>query len=188
MEDLQQYEQPSFERPIPGESLTTNPENPMPFEKGFKISNLSDGINTLFLKITEEDNLKPLLDSIQAKVPITDLVHYMLFEGFRKGMWNPDMMLLLAEPAVYMLVAFSERASIDYVLYAGEEEEEEESELTEEDRLELNRKFSSIIQKQIQGGKRVTSLPAEIQERLESFEIPEEFEEPSLMARTEESI
>ena len=176
MEDLQQYEQPSFERPIPGESLTTNPENPMPFEKGFKISNLSDGINTLFLKITEEGNLKPLLDSIQAKVPITDLVHYMLFEGFRKGMWNPDMMLLLAEPAVYMLVAFSERASIDYVLYAGE------------DRLELNRKFSSIIQKQIQGGKRVTSLPAEIQERLESFEIPEEFEEPSLMARTEESI
>ena len=45
-----------------------------------------------------------------------------------------------------------------------------------------------IIQKQIQGGKRVTSLPAEIQERLEEFKMPVEFEETSLMAKTEETI
>jgi len=188
MEDLQQYEQPSFERPIPGESLTNDLDNPLPFEQVPKIVTLSDAINTLFLKVTEEGNLKPLLESIQAKIPITDLVHYILFEGFRKGMWNPDLMLLLAEPAVYMLIAFAERANIDYILYAGEEEEEEESELTEEERIEINRKFAEIIQKQIQGGKRVTSLPAEIQERLEEFKMPVEFEETSLMAKTEETI
>ena len=60
--------------------------------------------------------------------------------------------------------------------------------MTEEERIEINRKFSEIIQKQIQGGKKVTSLPAEIQERLEEFKMPVEFEETSLMAKTEESI
>jgi len=188
MENLKTNMQPTFEGPVPGQSLTSSPDNMLPFEQAPKVSTLSDGINILFLKLTEEGRLQPLLESIEAKIPITDLVHYILFEGFRKGTWNPDLMLLLAEPAVYMLIAFAERASIDYVLYAGEEEEEEESELTEEERIEINRKFSEIIQDKIKGGKKVTSLPAEIQERLEEFKMPEEFEEQSLMAKTEETI
>ena len=184
--DLNTYRVPSFERAIPGQSLTDDPENPAPYEKPFQVSTLMDGINTLFLKITDEDSFPSILEAMKSKIPITDIAHYMLFEGFRKGIWNPDLMLLMAEPSIYMLIAFAERASIDYVLYDGEEEEIEE--LSEEERIEMNRKFSTIIENQIRNKNRVSSLPAEIQERIEDFKIQEEFKEKSLMDKTEESI
>ena len=44
--DLNTYRVPSFERAIPGQSLTDDPENPAPYEKPFQVSTLMDGINT----------------------------------------------------------------------------------------------------------------------------------------------
>ena len=52
----------------------------------------------------------------------------LLFKGFSEGKWNPDLLVLLAEPTAYMLMALAERADIDFVIYSGEEEEEDEQE------------------------------------------------------------
>ncbi len=165
--DLGTIRTPDFEKPIPGQGLMSDPENPMAFEKPAEISTLSDAINKVFLTVTAEDSFESILTSIKDGIPITELTHYLLFEGFRKGMWNPDLMLMLAEPVMFMLIAFAEKASIDYVLYEGEEEEEE-GELSDEEKIELNQRFTQLIEQQLRNGSKVSTLPSEMQERLES--------------------
>jgi len=83
---------------------------------------------------------------------------------------------------MFMLIAFAEKASIDYVLYEGEEEE---LELSDEEKIELNQRFTQIIEQQLRNGSRVSALPSELQERLTELEIPEQFKEKSLMEKTE---
>jgi hypothetical protein len=182
--DLGTIRTPDFEKPIPGQGLMSDPENPMAFEKPVAISTLSDGINKVFLTVTEEGSFESILNSMKAGIAITELTHFILFEGFRKGMWNPDLMLMLAEPVMFMLIAFAEKASIDYVLYEGEEEEEE-GELSDEEKIELNQRFTQLIEQQLRNGSKVSTLPSEMQERLEELEIPEQFKEKSLMEKTE---
>ena len=183
--DLGTVRTPDFEKPIPGQGLMADPENPMAFEKPAEISTLSDAINKVFLTVTAEDSFEGILKSIKDGIAITELTHYILFEGFRKGMWNPDLMLMLAEPTMFMLIAFAEKASIDYVLYEGEEEE---LELSDEEKIELNQRFTQIIEQQLRNGSRVSALPSELQERLTELEIPEQFKEKSLMEKTETTI
>ena len=181
--DLGTIRTPDFEKPIPGQGLMADPENPMAFEKSAEISTLSDGINKVFLTVTAEDSFEGILKSIKDGIAITELTHYILFEGFRKGMWNPDLMLMLAEPTMFMLIAFAEKASIDYVLYEGEEEEEET--LSNEEKIELHQRFTQLIEQQLRNGSKMSALPSELQERLEELEIPEQFKEKSLMEKTE---
>ena len=180
--DLGTIRTPDFEKPIPGQGLMADPENPMAFEKPAEISTLSDAINKVFLTVTAEDSFEGILKSIKDGIAITELTHYILFEGFRKGMWNPDLMLMLAEPTMFMLIAFAEKASIDYVLYEGEEEE---LELSDEEKIELNQRFTELIEQQLRNGSKLSALPSEMQERLEELEIPEQFKEKSLMEKTE---
>jgi hypothetical protein len=47
-----------------------------------------------------------------------------LYRGYTQGLWNPDLMLLLIEPTLYLLIAIADYADIkDYVLYEGEEDD-----------------------------------------------------------------
>ena len=57
-------------------------------------------------------------------IPIMEIVQVTLFQGFSSGKWNPDLVMLLAEPLAYMIMALAERAGLDYTIYKGEEEED----------------------------------------------------------------
>ena len=57
--------------------------------------------------------------------PITDVTHMLLVAGFSKGQFNPDLMMLLIEPIMYMLMAIADKVGItDVKMYSGEEEDE----------------------------------------------------------------
>ena len=64
------------------------------------------------------------MDTIAKDTPLMDITQGILFKGFTEGKWNPDLVMLLAEPVCYMLMALAERADIDFVVYRGEEEDE----------------------------------------------------------------
>jgi len=162
-----QIAMPQFEKPIPGSSLTSSVDNPKPFEKAPEITKQADGINYLFLKLTDEEQYPKVMSSIREGVPLSEIAQLVLFEGFSQGKWNPDMVLLLFEPLIYMLMALSEKVQIEYVLYPNEEKDDEV--LDEEQSVELLRKIAEVAVKDIGRGNKVTSLPSEIQERLEKF-------------------
>lgn len=113
-----------FSAPIPGQSLTNSPEDIKPWEQAPKITNIKEGIESTFLQIVNEDTMPELLNAISKQMPIADLASTILYDGYTKGIWNPDLMMLMLEPIMYMLIALSEKAGIDYILYRGDENED----------------------------------------------------------------
>ena len=57
-----------------------------------------------------------------------DIVQVLFFQGFQDGLFNPDMMLLVAEPLAYMIAALAERADVDFVIIADDDEDEDDDE------------------------------------------------------------
>src|SRR6056300_280883 len=163
-------------RSIPGQSLTNDPEQRYEFEKAPEITNLREGIEFVFVKITSEETYPQILELVGSGISVMEITQNILYQGFDRGVWNPDLMMLLAEPTAYMIMALAERADIDYVIYQGEEEEEAaENAATgyseQESRLNEYKKTNQIPQ---------GALPEEIVEKISTMEPPQE---ESLMAR-----
>ena len=124
-EDIEEYaRQKALEirRPIPGQSLTNDPEQPWPWEGQPKFSDMNDALEYFFDKFTEEELFEDLMDLLEDGVPVMSLVEIFLQQGFQEGLFNPDLMLLLAEPLAYMLIALAERQMIDVVIMDEEGE------------------------------------------------------------------
>ena len=61
------------------------------------------------------------------EMPISDIAQMLLFTGFVKGKFNPDLMTLLIEPTMYMLLAIAEKVGIpNPTIYKDEHMDREE--------------------------------------------------------------
>lgn len=163
-------------RPIPGQSLTNDPQNPQPFETSPEFTELRDALEYIFVALTEEETYVQVMQEIGNGLPIMDFVQVFLFEGFNNGKWNPDLMLLLAEPMTYMIMALAERIDIDYIIYRGEELEDEAEEQV------LGVKGSEEVIEKIKQARGVPAgaLPEEITSAIEEMPVD------SLMAKPPE--
>lgn len=174
-------------RAVPGQSLTNNPEERFEFEKAPEITNLRDGLEFIFVAVSDEERYPILMDLVQNGVPIMEIVQTLLFQGFNKGRWNPDLMLLLAEPTAYMIMALAERAGIDYIIYQEEDEEDE----AEKSILGVDM-AKEKIQKMREARKSSTipegAIPAEIVKKIEALPEPSLMEEPTVEEESEEPI
>lgn len=167
-------------RPLPGQSLTNDPENPAPFEQAPEYTTVNEGVEFLWDKFIEPETYTSVLEAIADGTPIMNLVQVVLYDGFTKGKWNPDLMMMLAEPATYMLMALAERQDIPMTIYDGELEDETDDEMLFGQTLtddRINRLKSSKESGTIPAG----ILTPEMEEELES--LPEVKE--SLMSRPE---
>ena len=121
-----------FEGPTAGQSLTNDPENPYPWEKTPEMTSVKMATEKIFFDLLKDENLTTVATLMSQKTPVVDIANLLLQSGFQKGKWNPDMMLNLLEPTMYMLMAIAEKAGIDPVLTRDEtdviiEEDEDES-------------------------------------------------------------
>lgn len=105
-----------FEAPVAGQSLTNDPSNPYPWEKAPEITSVKTATEKIFFDLLKEDNLTTVATLMSQKTPVVDIANLLLTAGFQKGKWNPDLMLSLLEPTMYMLMAIAEKAGIDPVL------------------------------------------------------------------------
>ena len=117
--------QTSGKRPIPGQSLSNDPENPAPFEKAPVFTSVHAASEYLWESFIEPETYVNLMQTISEGVPLMDIAQMILFAEFQKGSWNPDLMLMLFEPVAYMLMALAERLDLDIVIYEGEDEDAE---------------------------------------------------------------
>jgi len=109
-------------RPIPGESLTSDPEKPWPWEKPPQFTDQRDALDYYFELFTSEDVFEDLMDLLEDGVAVMDIVQIFLTKGVQEGLFNPDMMLLLAEPVAYILMSLAERQGIDFEIVEDEDE------------------------------------------------------------------
>lgn len=105
-----------FEAPTPGQSLTNSPDTPYPWEGQPEITSVKVATEKIFFDLLKEDNLTTVATLMSQKTPVADIANLLLTAGFQKGKWNPDMMLSLLEPTMYMLLAIAEKAGIDPIL------------------------------------------------------------------------
>ena len=113
-----------FNAPTPGESLTNSPDMPHSWERPPEFTQQDDAMEEIYMEITSDDNLMPIINIINDGVPLDQLAQVILYRGYTQGKFNPDLMLMLAEPTIYLLIAIADYADIkDYVLYEGEEDD-----------------------------------------------------------------
>ena len=166
-------------RPIPGSSLTNSPDSPYPWEQAPQFVEIQPAIDSLFIELSEPEAFHSLMDLVRNEVPVGDIAQVILTDGFQKGLWNPDLMLLLVEPTMYMIIAFAEKAGIqEYITYEGEQDEPED----EDEQLEGIEEAIDIAQSRVVSKVKSGALPKDIEEKLEEFTLPEQ---PSLLEKPE---
>ena len=168
-------------RPIPGSSLTNSPDTPYAWEQAPQFVELQPAMDALFLELTEPEAYHSTMDLVRNGMPIGDIAQVLLTDGFQKGMWNPDLLMLLIEPTMYMIIAFAEKADIqDYITYEGEDEEPAD----DDEQLAGIEEAINIAQDRIVPKAKAGVFPKEIEERLEKFTVPEQ---PSLLEKPQQS-
>tara|TARA_R110000824_G_scaffold50978_2_gene142540 strand:+ start:2633 stop:3103 length:471 start_codon:yes stop_codon:yes gene_type:complete len=155
---------------MPGQSLTDDPDNPNAWEKPPQFTSIDKASEYLFEFMIEEERYMTLIDALEEGMTIMEITQLVLFEGFRNGKWNPDLMMLLIEPVAYTLMALAERVNVDYVV---EEDDEDDQEMLI--RTKLSKDKALNIQKA--KGQAETKIPKDLKEKIE--QVPQ----ASLMER-----
>ena len=159
-------------RPIPGQSLTKDPNEKYPWEGPTEFTNFKDALDYTVSELIEEDAYVSVISGIGQGGPISDVVMQIVYAGFKSGKWNPDLMLLLIEPLMYVIIALCEKAGVDYTLYSGEEEDDDDEEMnTSNTELE---QLKELTKTKIPDKTSIDSraIPASIVQQIEDLEVP----------------
>tara|TARA_R110000765_G_scaffold3689_2_gene11497 strand:+ start:487 stop:1113 length:627 start_codon:yes stop_codon:yes gene_type:complete len=179
--------QTSAKRPLPGQSLTNDPENPAAYEKAPKFTSVHAASEYLWESFIETNTYVSLMKTVSEGVPVMDIAQIILFAEFEKGSWNPDLMLMLFEPVAYMIIALAERLDLNIIIYEGDLEDDDEEAEFLNTTIDENR-IRKLIKDKNSGRVPEGVLTAEMQKSLETLpdieiEKPEatETSKPSLM-------
>tara|TARA_R100000655_G_scaffold55800_1_gene93902 strand:+ start:927 stop:1511 length:585 start_codon:yes stop_codon:yes gene_type:complete len=181
---MEQYNQEAIQaftntgRPIPGQSLTSNPDEPRPFEGPPDFTNFKEALDYIASELLLEENYMPMMAAIADGVPITDLAMQIGYVGFREGKFNPDLMMMLMEPIMYLLMALAEKAGIEYRIDDEDDDEDEDTMFQEQTNNLKNTIKEKINTSKVPSG----VLPSDIQQQIQNLEIPQE----SLLSKPEQ--
>tara|TARA_R100001244_G_scaffold115896_1_gene85990 strand:+ start:219 stop:821 length:603 start_codon:yes stop_codon:yes gene_type:complete len=161
-------------RAIPGQSLTNNPDEPQAWERPPEFTEVRKAMYEIFEILTEKENLANSLLSLSKGVSVIDISSIILYTGFIEGKWNPDLMMLLMEPTMYMVMALADKAEIDYVMDSARATNEEE--MSPDKQLDrLNDSITSLQELRRQAADNVSPMAVtpNIKEELEEITISE---------------
>ena len=181
-------------KPIPGQSLTNDPDQRYPWENPPEYTDYKQALNFIADQLLDKEIYVPLMKGIGAGVPITDITLQMLQAGFEQGKWNPDLLMMLIEPTVYTLMALAEKANIQYRINGDEEEDMDEDD-EKEIQMMRQKNLQELANTKVSGESKVPSgvVPREILQQIDNMEMPQSLlsreeprqEEESLLARGE---
>ncbi len=129
-------------RPIPGQSLTSNPDEPRPFEGPPDFTNFKEALDYVAAELLLEENFMPMVLAMGDGVPVTDLAMQIGYVGFREGKWNPDLMMMLMEPLMYLLMALAEKAGIKYRIDDEDDDDDEDTTSDQSNQFEQLKKVT----------------------------------------------
>ena len=118
--------------PIPGQSLVNDPDQPYPWEQPPEFSNPRDALDYMVGLIFQPDAMKEIVTSLAKGAAVADIALVMLYSKFAEGKFNPDVLLLLTEPIMYVIMAIGEEANIKYNIEGNDLDELDEEDDQEE--------------------------------------------------------
>jgi len=117
---------------IPGQSLVNDPSQPYPWEQPPEFANPKDALDFMVGLIFQPEAMKEIVQALVNGAAVADIAMVMLYAKFTEGKFNPDVLMLLAEPVMYVIMAIGEEANIKYNI----EDSNDLDELDEEDNQE----------------------------------------------------
>lgn len=115
------------DQPVPGQSLTQDPEQKLPYERPPEFTDQRKFTDYLFLELTDPDRLPTFLDVIRNQVPVEVIAQKVLQTQFKKGKISVDLLMLMIEPTMYMIISLASYANIEPIIAPDLEDEDEES-------------------------------------------------------------
>ena len=100
--------------PIAGQSLMNSPDNGYPWEKPAEFSNPREALDDVVTSIMQPDAVKSIVLALSKGAAVADLGVAILYSKFSEGKINPDVMLMLVEPVMYIIMSVGEEANIKY--------------------------------------------------------------------------
>lgn len=169
-----------FDGPVAGQSLTASSDSQQPYEGSPEFTNVRSASEAIFASLLSDEVLPSIVDMMINGTPIGDITKMLLMSGLSQGKFNPDLMLLLVEPVMYMLLAIAEKMGIKNIqLYRGEEQEAEEVDtdilLNEQAKMRAEARSPSFSE--LRANVAPDQIPQELIEQLENIDVE------SLMAR-----
>ena len=159
--------EPSFDAPVPGESLTAELGG-RPWQKPPQYSTVEDALECYVPRLTDKDFESDLLDTMELGVPVTTMANSIQITGVMQGLHTVDVGLLLIPVLMEMIAFLGDRANIEYKMGTDKKPKDKIS----------DSKLQLALQKMKEAEGNEEELPVE--------EMPEPVEEPvpsGLMAR-----
>ena len=129
---------------IPGQSLTNNPENPYPWETTPEFANPREALDDIVGSIMQPEAMKNIVSALAQGAAVADLGTAILYAKFNEGKITPDVMMLLAEPVMYTIMAIGEEANIKYNI-EGDDLDEFDDEDDKEDFDNKVNEFRNVL-------------------------------------------
>ena len=123
---------------VPGQSLTSDPEQPSPWEKPATFSNPREALDSIVEELLHPEAMKNIVGALVKGAAVADLSLAVLYAKFTQGDINPDTLLLLVEPVMYIMMAVGEEANIKYNIEGNDLDEFDEEDSQEEETRKLN--------------------------------------------------
>ncbi len=127
-------------RPIPGQSLTNNPETKYPWESPATLSNPREALDVIVAEMMQPEAVKNIVNALANGAAVGDIGSAILYAKFTEGDITPDTMMLLAEPIMYTLMAIGEEANIKYNIEGNDLDEFDE----EDEREDIDSKVNEF--------------------------------------------
>ena len=100
-----------FDTPIPGQSLTDEPGN-YPWEHPPQYVTTDGAADHLWNRMSEPEFAEQIIAMLDAGVPVEAIGRTVLFGGFLKGKFSPDVAFIIAEPVMKMIATIGVVAGI----------------------------------------------------------------------------
>ena len=138
--------------------------------------------------MTEEETYINIVTALGDGMPVTGMTQMILEDGFQKGSWNPDLMMQLIEPTMYMIMSMAEKAGVKYRI--DEEDDPDVSEADGQREKEFQTQFEKAVKTKASNIDENT-LPVDIKEELKNVKVPsllEKEQEPDSLLASKKGV
>ena len=130
--------------PIPGQSLTRDSEDPYPWETPPEFTNPREALDDIVGSIMQPEAMKNIVGALAQGGAVADIGTAILYAKFNEGKITPDVMMMLAEPVMYTIMAIGEEANIKYNIEGNDLDEFDEEDDAEDGDAKLN-EFRNVL-------------------------------------------
>jgi|TARA_R100000482_G_scaffold122525_1_gene70407 hypothetical protein len=128
--------EPTFDAPIPGMSLT-HELGARPWQTPAQFPSVDEAIQYYMESMSSDEFIDQLMDVIEMGVPLADIANTMQLSGVMEGLHSVDVGALISPVLIEMMSFLAESAGVEYVVQAKQDKEDKISDA----------KMAKIIQK-----------------------------------------